>query len=144
MQRRSKTKSAPTQHFSNLPNLKLEKIPGTYTVCRLDPSTVIPAWAQQGTFFSVTRTADELSIVCEKQFAPREVRAEGTWGALRVVGTLDFALTGIMASIADPLGAAKISLFAIATFDTDYILVSEDKMDAAAKALTQAGHQVIL
>jgi hypothetical protein len=88
----------------------------------------------------VTRTPDELSVVADEAAVPAGVRAERGWRALQVAGPLDFNLTGILASLAYPLARAGISLFAVSTFDTDYVLIKEDKLHDALAALQAAGH----
>ena len=87
----------------------------------------------------MTRTAAELSIVCDVP-GPPGVRRSGPWRALEVLGPLDHGAVGILRDIAEPLAAAGISLFAISTFDTDYVLVPADRVAAAAAALRRAGH----
>ena len=99
----------------------------------------IPEWAHSG-FFSMTRTPDELSIVCNEEIVPDGVACEKGWHCLQVKGPLDFALTGILASLAAPLAEAGISIFAISTYDTDYFLVKE--LDRAIAVLFKAGHNV--
>jgi uncharacterized protein len=89
----------------------------------------------QQVFLSITRTADELSIVCLEELAPVGAKTQPGWCAFKLEGPLDFSLTGIMASLATPLATAKISLFAVATFDTDYLLVQEQDLEAAIAAL---------
>jgi len=121
--------------------MRLQLLPGNLAVCRLGPRDPIPAWAA-GDFFSITRTAEEFSIVCDSRAVPDGVRAETGWRALKVEGPLDFALTGILVSIASPLAATGISIFALSTFDTDYILVKNDKLDSAIDVLRVAGHEV--
>lgn len=126
-------------------SLTLRTLPSRLAVCRLDATATIPSWVQLGTsssFLSVTRTDDELSIVCAQDVVPSDVKAERDWTALKVMGPLDFALTGILASLANPLGKAGISIFAMSTFDTDYLLVRADKLDQATQVLQEAGHKV--
>lgn len=123
-------------------NLALLVLEPTFAACRLNANATVPAWASSGVFSSITRTNDELSIVCEAANVPTDVQAERDWRALRVVGTLDFALTGILLMIAAPLAAAKISIFALSTYDTDYVLVREAALPAAIAALRDAGHHV--
>jgi len=98
--------------------------------------------ALQGGFCSVTRTPTEISIVCEY---PPDVctKVESGWCALEIVGPLDFALTGVLASFATPLAAAGISIFAISTFDTDYLLVKKDRLEAVNAKLSAAGHRMV-
>lgn len=124
------------------PSLTLSLLPETLAVCRLAPDAGVPAWAWTGEPASVTRTRDELSIVCRMDAVPRGVRAEGGWRCLKVEGPLDFALTGILASLAAPLAAAGIALFAVSTYDTDYLLVKAENLDRAAGVLRGAGHRV--
>ncbi|HJW09734.1 MAG TPA: ACT domain-containing protein [Holophagaceae bacterium] len=113
-----------------------------FAICRLDPNAAPPAWGMEGPFWSVTRTPDELSVVCEVERVPSHISAEGPWRALKVAGPLDFALTGILASLAHPLAKAGISIFALSTFDTDYLLVKADHLAAAVEALRDAGHRI--
>jgi hypothetical protein len=122
--------------------MQLLVLEGELAVVRLNPTDAMTAWAQQGPISSITRTADELSIVCAASGVPMDVPAERGWRCLRVAGSLDFSLTGVLASIASPLAAGRISLFAISTYDTDYILVREERLPAAIDCLRAAGHAV--
>ncbi len=126
----------------NPTKLTLALEPDTYAVCRLDPHVPIPNWAYSGEFNSVTRTQNELSIVCLQRTVPSGIKYESDWRCLRVEGTLDFTLTGILASLAAPLAEAGISIFSISTFDTDYILVKERDLEHTIAVLQQAGHSV--
>lgn len=121
----------------------LTVIPGIHAVARLPPDAPVPAWAA-GSFVSVTRTPHELSIVCEQANVPSDIRMEGGWHALMVAGPLDFNLTGVLASLTAPLSAAGISVFAIATYDTDYVLVRARDLSHAVRVLRDAGHTVNL
>lgn len=120
----------------------LRLLPHRLAIYRLSPSDAIPAWATSGPFFSVTRTGDELSIVCAQAIAPPETKCETGWRAFQVAGPLDFSLTGILSSLAAPLAAAGIGIFAISTFDTDYVLLKEERVSSAMEVLRAAGHQV--
>ena len=111
-------------------------------VCRLGPQDEVPGWEGGGAFSSVTRTSTELSIVCAESAVPEGIAREGGWRIFQVEGPLDFALIGVMASIAGPLGEAGVSLFAVSTFDTDYVMVRERDVERAANALRAAGHGV--
>ncbi len=122
--------------------LTLTAMPETLTVCRLASDAALPVWATAGAFLSITRTPDELSIVAARGCVPFGVRAEGAWRALKVAGPIPLSAVGILASIAEPLGRAGISLFAISTFDTDYVLVAADRLEDACLALSRAGHVV--
>lgn len=122
--------------------MQLEILPTTLAIVRLSPAEAIPSWSTQGSFFSISRSTDELSIVCESALVRDGVKVETDWRAFKVLGPLDFGLTGVLASIAIPLANAGISIFAISTFDTDYILVKGATLEAAIRALTSAGHAV--
>ena len=116
--------------------LQLSILPNKLAVCRLDKNAQIPSWAMKSEFSSITRTGDEFSIVCIENYVPSNIKAEKGWRAFKVEGTLDFSLTGILVSLADPLARARISIFAISTYDTDYILVKEKDIKKAAEVLS--------
>jgi hypothetical protein len=121
--------------------LALVVLPGAFAVCRLAPDSPLPDWAA-GPLLSVTRTADEVSVVCPEGAMPGGVRAERGWRCLRVVGTLDFALVGVLAALLVPLATAGVSVFALSTFETDYLMVRQGDLGKAAEALRAAGHAV--
>ena len=121
--------------------LRLHVLPQPLAVCRLEPLASVPAWVA-GDVVSVTRTTDELSIVCAADAVPLGTRVEGPFRALVVEGPLDFALTGVVASLATPLADAGVPVFVVSTYDTDLILVPADRVAAAVDALEQAGHVV--
>lgn len=120
----------------------LTVLPDRLAVCRLAATEPIPEWGTRGPLVSVTRTRDELSVTCAEEDVPSGVTAERGFVALRVEGPLDFALTGIMASVAGPLAEARVSLFAVSTYDTDYVLVKAERLGDAVTALRAAGHEV--
>ena len=122
--------------------LTLLILPDSLAICRLDPAEDVPEWAMIGEFVSITHTADELSIVCAEENVPSDVKADREWRALKVEGPFDLALTGILASLADPLATAQINIFAISTFDTDYVLVKGYNLLRTCEVLQQAGHYV--
>jgi hypothetical protein len=122
--------------------LSLTELEGTFAVCKLDKDATIPAWAMGDGFFSVTRTGDELSVVCRQSRVPEAVVCERGWRCLRVVGAMPFTLVGVLASLTAPLAEAGTSAFAISTFDTDYLLVQENDLEKAVSALRQDGHTV--
>jgi hypothetical protein len=124
-------------------DMKLKVLSETLAVTRLESSNVIPAWAVKSTFFSLTKTADELSIVCDEKDVPATEKSERGWRCLKVLGPLDFSLTGILSSLAAPLAEARISIFAISTFETDYLLVKSKDLDHAVAVLTKAGFFLI-
>ncbi len=122
--------------------LTLQLISGEFTVCRLPAAAPIPAWAGSTVFSSITRTADELSIMCPAGQVPADVKHDAGWRLLKFAGPFDFGVVGILASVTAPLAAAAISSLAVATFDTDYLLVKADRLEAVVQALTAAGHTI--
>jgi len=112
-------------------------------VCRLSPRADIPDWARPAELLSITRTQSELSIVCSQRFLPFDVQAERDWRAFEVKGPLDFSLVGVLAGLATTLAQAGISIFALSTYDTDYLLVKDADFERAALALTAAGHTIV-
>jgi hypothetical protein len=122
--------------------LKLSVLPGRLGVCRLAPGDPVPPWVGDDGFVSVTRTSRELSIVCDQRSIPPDVRCERDWRGLEVQGPLPFDAIGVMSAIAVPLADARISILAIATFDTDYALVQASNLERAVEALEAAGHRV--
>lgn len=132
--------NAEPQNLTDLPILLL---PERLAVCRLPAETDIPGWAQSTDLLSITRTRNELSIVCAERLVPPEVRAESGWRVFQVQGPLDFALIGMLAALVTPLSQAGVSVFALSTYETDYILVKESALPRAQQALTQAGFLVL-
>jgi hypothetical protein len=110
-------------------------------VCRLAADAIVPAWPR-GTFVSITRTPQELSIVCDEEVVPADVQAERGWRALQLEGPIPFETTGVAAGLANALSAKKISLFLVSTYDTDWVLVKEASLDAAMAALREAGYEL--
>ncbi|MEX2196287.1 MAG: ACT domain-containing protein [Thermoleophilaceae bacterium] len=122
--------------------LDLSVMHGTLAVCRLPPTVPPPNWALAGNgFLALTRTAGELTVVVPSEAVPERVPREDGWRALRVDTPLDFSMTGVLASLAQPLADADVSIFAISTNDTDYVLVTEDTLERAIEALGAAGHR---
>lgn len=118
---------------------------GRYTVCRLPADAEVPAELLSASgLVSVTRTEDELSVVCPESVTPADAQyaAEG-WRRMTVRGPLEFSLTGIMAALSSELAAAGVSLFAVSTYDTDHILVKDVDLDRASEALRSAGHELM-
>jgi hypothetical protein len=125
------------------PDLPLEVLPDTLAICRLPAGTAVPAWASAGSrFTTITRTPEELSITAVQTNVPQEVRCERDYRALRVRGPLPLDLVGIVAAMADPLAQAGLSIFAISTYETDYVLVKARDLEAAVITLQRAGHRV--
>ena len=115
---------------------------GRWAVCRLEPHKPVPSWAWTG-FASVTRTPDELSIVCPQDGVPAEVQAERDWACLQLQGPFAFTLTGVLASFLAPLAEARVPIFALSTYDTDWVLIPAAQLDDALRALTAAGHDLM-
>jgi hypothetical protein len=115
---------------------------GRFAICKLEPAAPIPPWATADELFSVTRTADELSIVCRQDAVPEGINCERGWRCLRVAVAMPFSVVGVLASLTAPLAEAGISVFAISTFDTDYLLVKEKDLGRSVKALRGQGHNV--
>ena len=123
-------------------SVRLSVLGERLAVCRLDPPAEIPAWATGAPFFSVTRTSDELSIVCPEEHVPPGITCERGWRALRFDGPFEFGLVGVLASVAVPLAQSEVSILAIATYDTDYVLVEEPQLPLATQVLCERGHEV--
>ena len=113
-------------------------------ICRLPPDTPLPAWALASPYFSITRTPDELSIVVPESVVPSDVVASRGWRLIRFAGPMPLDATGILASVTAPLAAARVSVFAMATYDTDYVLIPADQRTPAVKALEAAGHSITM
>jgi hypothetical protein len=115
----------------------------TFAVSRLDKRTSVPTWACSGAWWSVTRTDDELSIVCPEAQVPAEVASNQGWKCLKVEGPLDLTLSGVLVSLSEPLAEARISAFSVSTFDTDYLLVKAENLPATVRLLSPAGLQIL-
>ncbi len=118
--------------------LTLSVLPEVFGICHLAKNSPIPDWMRKPLgFSSITRTDDELSIVCSETKIPAGVLAEKGWQAFKVKGPLDLSLTGIVASLATPLAKAKISIFYVSTYETDFLFVEEKNFSKAKKILTK-------
>jgi hypothetical protein len=123
--------------------LKFRQLPGPYAILRLSPDVPVPDWAMQGDFTSITRTAEELSIVCPADKIPKELASGPRWICFKLEGPFPFSQTGVLLSFIEPLSNNGIPIFAISTYDTDYVLVQEERGDAAVGVLREAGHELI-
>ena len=126
--------------LKDTPALSLAVLSGTYAIHRLNIRAAVPESVFQSRFFSVTRTDEELSVVCPGELCLDSDRVDPDWACIKVRGPLDFGLTGILADISGVLAVAEISIFAISTFDTDYILVKRASVQTARKALERTGY----
>lgn len=114
----------------------------TFAICRLGVDCLLPPWATASPFFAITRTADELSVVCRQDAVPEGINCERGWRCLRVAGTIPFSVVGVLASLTAPLAEAGVSVFAVSTFDTDYLLVKAADLERAVQALRGQGHHI--
>ena len=124
--------------------MNLKVIEGGFSVCRFESSAVIPSEVYQSKIFSITKTDEELSIVCETSCIYDADQKEDGWAMIKVQGPLDFSLTGVLASLAAPLAEREVSVFAISTFDTDYLLVKQNKLGIAKEVLEVSGFEFTL
>lgn len=125
--------------------MDLDITPGRYAVCRFTPSEPLPPWAEplrDGRLYSSTITRAEASVVCPEDRVPADAQAERDWVLLSVRGPLDFSLVGILAALLAPLKDAGVSVFAMSTYDTDYLLVKHEELENAVRALEAACHKV--
>jgi hypothetical protein len=118
-------------------NLTLSLMPDSYAVCRLAPDSKVPEWAYQGSFYSISKTSDELSIVVDQRFAPAGIKKAENWKGFKIEGPLDFSITGILAALSKTLADNQIPLFCVSTFDTDYILVESKYYEKAKMVLAK-------
>lgn len=125
-------------------SLHLSLLPGRYSICRLAPDAALPVPLPEGAFFSVTRTPDELSIVCAEAQVPAGTRCEPGWRILRLEGPFAFDQVGVLLAVLAPLAEARVSVFALSTFDTDYVLVKESTLARVQSALEGAGHALAI
>ena len=122
--------------------MRLRVLEADLGICRLAPEEAIPPWAIAQAWWSITKTADELSVVVPLASVPPGVPSTGPWRAFQVEGPLEHDLVGVLASIAGPLAAGGVGIFAISTFDTDYVLIPAERLVATTDALGRAGHEV--
>jgi hypothetical protein len=126
--------------------LDLDLLPAEYAVCRLPAGSALPASLSSGpddkSVISVTWAPDELSIICPADRVPDGATIEASWRCLRVVGPLDLALTGVLASLVGPLADARVNIVAFSTYDTDYLLIPAVRLNEAMDTLIAAGHRV--
>ena len=125
-----------------LRRLELSLLPERFAVAQLAPGAPAVTPPPGMTLFSVTRTADELSVVCAEPDLPLSARAQTGWRAFQVHGPFALSEVGVLSAIASPLADARISLFVISTFNTDYILVHAEQLQSAVAALERAGHKI--
>ncbi len=125
--------------------LTMKVLKSNFSVVRLAQDEDIPKWALDSECYSITKTEDELSILCDSQCVPKnsQLVVEDNWKAFKVLGPLDFSLVGILSNISKVLADASISIFAISTYDTDYILVKENDLSGAVTALANNNYEIV-
>jgi hypothetical protein len=121
---------------------KLSILPETFAICRLDKEARIPDWALAGSFLSITRTLEELSVVCPQIHVPEGIKRDEGWRCLKVEGSLDFSVSGVLASLTMPLAHEGISVFVVSTYNTDYLMVQGKDLEKTITVLSHYGHQV--
>jgi len=130
--------SNPERH-----QLKFRWLPGPYAIVRLAPDASLPEWATKGEFTSVTRSTEELSVVCRADNLPADVHSQHHWTCYKLEGPFAFSLTGVLLSFIAPLSRNGVPIFAISTYDTDYVLVQEEYAGITQQALAEAGHELV-
>jgi hypothetical protein len=123
--------------------LSLKILPDRMAVCRFDPAAAIPEWIAEIGFYSITRTEEELTIVCPESHLAPGISSESGWRCFKVQGLLDFSEIGIIFSLTRPLAEKGVSVFVISTFNTDYLMVKDNDLARAIGALTAEGHRVL-
>ena len=123
--------------------LTLKLLKDKYSVCRLNKNDEIPKWIFDEEFFSITRTEDELSIVCLQDKIKEDIKCEKDWRVLKIEGPLDFSLIGILSKISTLMANNDISIFAISTYDTDYILIKEESINRAIEVLEKSNYSIV-
>jgi hypothetical protein len=128
---------SPAKH-----RLELSVLAKTFAICKLAAEALLPGWAMCGEFCSATRSSEELSLVVEREFVPAELRPHEIHRVLKVHGPFALSETGVLAALVAPLAEAKVSVFTISTFNTDYLLVNYEQLQSCVTALRSAGHEV--
>lgn len=123
--------------------LKFRRLERYYGIIRLAPEASVPDWASKGAFTSITRTRDELSIVCPNENLPADITLSHRWICLKLEGPFPFSQTGVLLLFIEPLSSKGIPIFAISTYDTDYVLIQEEWAATAIEALQAAGHVLL-
>jgi len=123
--------------------LKFRQLPGLYTIMRQPPDAPVPEWAAKGDLTSITRTADELSIVCPADNIPKTVEPGPRWICLKLEGPFPFSQAGVLLSFIEPLSSHGVPIFAISTYDTDYVFIPQEHTDRTLVFLREAGHELL-
>jgi uncharacterized protein len=120
--------------------VRLRRLDGDYAVCRLDALCPLPAWADGEGFVSISRSDDELSIVCRAGRVPADAKHDDGWTCYKFIGPFAFDETGIVAAVIGPLADAGIGIFVVSTFDGDHMLIKQADVRKAEPVLGAAGH----
>jgi uncharacterized protein len=123
--------------------LRFRRLPGLYAIARLSPDAPIPEWATKGEFTSISRSKEELSVVCPADNVPPDVDFPHRWICLKLEGPFAFEQTGVLLSFIEPLSGNGVPIFAVSTYDTDYVLIPEDRMGGVVDLLQAAGHRLV-
>lgn len=123
--------------------IRLKELPGFYGIARLDPSAPLPAWVDGEGFVSTARTDEEFSIVCQEGRIPIDVKRDTGWVCFKFQGPFAFSETGILLSVIRPLSENGVGIFAVSTFDTDYLLVKKADAATTRELLADAGHEFV-
>jgi uncharacterized protein len=123
--------------------LRFRRLPGVYAIVRLAADATVPSWAARGDFTSITRTSDELSIVCPEENVPAQLRKPPHWVCLKLEGPFAFSETGVLLSFIEPLSTNNLAIFTISTHDTDYVLVQQELVAVTLDTLQRAGHELL-
>lgn len=124
-------------------NYKFKRLKGIYSVCKLNNCAEIPDWIDKNNYYSITKTEDELSIICIQDNIPTEIQCEKDWEILKIDSVLDFSMVGVISEISSLLSGNNISIFVVSTFNTDYILVKKADFNKAVKILEENGNTFI-
>lgn len=124
--------------------LTLRVLKGLYGVCRLDREEENYNFGSESEFYSFSKTEDEISIICREDLIPKEIEYEGEWSVIKVQDQSDFSLVGVLSSISNALASRDISIFAVSTYDTDYVLVKKMELENAVFELIQRGYDVVV
>jgi hypothetical protein len=123
-------------------SLEFTLLEADLAVCRLERSSPLPAWAMGGPFVSITRTADELSVICPGDAVPAGIVSAPGWRCLKLEGPFDFSATGLVSAFSGLLARAGISLMVVCTYDTDYLLVRSPDLDRTIACLEKGGYRI--
>ena len=130
------------ERIASMRRLNLATVKETMAICRMEPHECVPVWVTESPFYAITKTDDELSLVCPQHKVPRKVEADRNWRCLKIQGPMALSQTGVLASLTGPLADARVSVFVISTFDTDYLLIKKKNLLRAIEILRRSGHFV--